>query len=195
MIQLIAPVTPHLAEELWETYGETSLVLTTPYPHHDPSISYESEEVGEYLLTKVIDDINEILKVTKMQPKKLYIYVAPQWKTQTFQRAIELAEGKAFNVGNLMKELMSDPDNKKRAKELSQYVGKLPGEIQRLNDTNRHRYQIPIDEKHYLINAQTYLKNLYNCEIEIASADEAEFYDPVNKRKFAIPLRPAIYIE
>jgi leucyl-tRNA synthetase len=94
-----------------------------------------------------------------------------------------------------MKELMSDPDNKKRAKELSQYVSKLPREIQRLSDTDSHRYLIHIDEKNYLRNARTYLKNLYNCQIEIVTADEAELYDPVNKRKFAIPLRPAIYIE
>ncbi len=195
MIQLIAPVTPHLAEELWETYGETSLVSKTRYPHYDTSINYETEEVGEYLLSKVIDDINEILKVTKISPQKLFIYVSPQWKTTIFQQAIDQAEGKTLNVGSLMKSLMANPENKKRAKELSQYVGKLPGEIQRLNDTDRRRYKIDIDEKTYLNQAIDYLNSLYNCEISIGDADDDTLYDPVNKKKFAVPLRPAIYIE
>ena len=90
---------------------------------------------------------------------------------------------------------MKDEKNKPFGKEISQYVGKLLGEIKRLNENDRHRYQIHIDEKKYLTNAELYLKDLYQCDISIFSMDDSTLYDPANKKRYAVPLRPAIYIE
>ena len=36
MIPLLAPLAPHIAEELWSRLGHTSTVLATPWPEHDP---------------------------------------------------------------------------------------------------------------------------------------------------------------
>ncbi|MBU0496793.1 MAG: leucine--tRNA ligase [Candidatus Thermoplasmatota archaeon] len=195
IIRLITPITPHLAEEVWEQYGETTFVSNASYPLYDSVISYKTEEVGEYLLAGVINDINEILKVTKITPTHLYIYIAPEWKQSVFQEAIRQAQKGSVNVAALIKQSMADPELKKLGKEIAQFVGKLPGEVRRLNETDQQRYLTHIDEKTYLSTAVDYLTTLFSCEIHICGADDTNLYDPVIKVRFALPLRPAIYIE
>ncbi len=41
LVQLIAPVMPHLAEACWEALGHASLVATTPWPEPDPALLVE----------------------------------------------------------------------------------------------------------------------------------------------------------
>ncbi len=50
-------------------------------------------------------------------------------------------------------------------------------------------------EKEYLEGAKKYLTDIFSCDIDISIATEKGIYDPANKSKFAVPLRPAIYIE
>ena len=99
------------------------------------------------------------------------------------------------NVGQIMKEVMSDPKMKQNAKEVSQFVGKLPGEVMKLNETDKKRYLTEIDEQDYLEKSKDYLKKVFSSDIQIYSADKKEIFDPANKKRFATPLRPAIYIE
>jgi len=190
----MTPVTPHLAEELWHL-GEKDLVSTTSYPTSNPKEISEKDEVGEYLLAEVVDDVNEILKVTKMTPKTIHIYVSPVWKRDAFKKALELDAEHKFNVGSMMKDLMADPKMKPVAKQVSQFVGKLAGEIKRLNETDKKRYLANVNEGKYLENAKEYLKDVFSCDIAIFSGDDKDLYDPANKVRYAVPLRPAIYVE
>jgi leucyl-tRNA synthetase len=43
LIQLIAPMMPHLAEECWNALGHKSLVATQPWPVFDPALIVENE--------------------------------------------------------------------------------------------------------------------------------------------------------
>ncbi len=194
-IKLITPIAPHLAEELWHELGNTKLVSTETYPEFNLKKLSDKDEVGEYLLSEVVNDINEILKVTKITPNKICIYTTSDWKQEILIKALELDSRNKLNVGMLMKEIMSDPSKKAIAKLISQFVGKLPGEIKKLSENDRNRYKVKIDEKNYLKNAIDYMKNVFSCNIEVFSADEKDIYDPANKTRFAVPLRPAIFIE
>lgn len=193
-IILMTPITPHLAEELWHINHDT-FVSTESYPVFDPKEISEEDEIGEYLLTEVTDDIYEILKVTKISPKKIHIYVSPTWKKIIFKKAIELDAENKLNIGLIMKEIMSDPDKKAIAKEISQFVSKIPVEIKKLSKNDKNRYLILFNGVKYLENAKDYIKKIFSCEVEIYDCDRKDLYDPMNKSKFAIPLRPAIYIE
>ena len=155
----------------------------------------EKDEIGEYLLSGVTNDITEILKVTKIKPKKIHIYTAPRWKVDIFRKVIKQVEENKFNIGATIKEAMSDPKMKTIAKEVSQYVGKLQGEIKKLSETDKQRYLIDFNEKEYLKQAKEYLENMFSCNIDVYSSDDKDIFDPQNKKRFAILLRPAIYIE
>jgi leucyl-tRNA synthetase len=191
----MTPIAPHLAEELWAIQGHNHFVSNEQYPEFDPKEISEKDEVGEYLLTRVIEDTNEILKVTKITPKKICIYTAPEWKQKIFRKALQLAAENQFNVGLIIKETLTDPLMKPLGQQVSQFVSKIGGEIKMFSEIDQERFLIPINEKDHLLNAKLYLNEVFKCEVEIYSADDITIYDPVKKIKFAIPLRPAIYIE
>jgi leucyl-tRNA synthetase len=45
LARLIAPFTPHLAEECWARLGETGMVLDAPWPSYDPALAADDEVV------------------------------------------------------------------------------------------------------------------------------------------------------
>jgi hypothetical protein len=65
----------------------------------------------------------------------------------------------------------------------------------KLNNIDKDRYLIDIDESKYLIDSKNYIKNIFSCEVEIYNSDDKNIYDPSNKVRNAIPLRPAIFVE
>ncbi len=51
VVQLLAPLAPHIGEELWERLGGTGSVMTAPWPAYDPALLVASEQ-------KVIVQVN-----------------------------------------------------------------------------------------------------------------------------------------
>lgn len=194
-IVLMTPITPHLAEELWATQRHNHFVSNEKYPEFNHKEISEKDEVGEYLITRVIEDTNEILKVTKITPKKICIYTSPEWKQKIFRKALQLAAENQFNVGLMIKDTLTDPSMKPLGQQVSQFVSKIGGELKMFSEIDRERFLIHINEKDHLLNAKLYLNEVFNCDVEIYSADDISLYDPAKKIRFAIPLRPAIYIE
>jgi len=193
-VKLMTPITPHLAEELWNEDND-NLISNQTFPTLNKDQLFPIAEVGEYLIKNLVDDINEITKVAKITPSKIFIYVSQKWKRDVFSKAITHSENNSLNIGDLIKELMNDPVLRKQGKEISKYTSKLPNEIKRLQDQDKKRYLTEIDEKQYLTIEKGYLEYLFNCTIDIYNADEQEKEDPENKSRFAAPLRPAIYIK
>jgi leucyl-tRNA synthetase len=192
--RLMTPITPHLAEELWLAQKQHLFISNEPYPAYNPLELSEKDEVGEHLLIHVIDDINQILKVTLITPKKICIYTAPAWKHTIYHKALQGSE-KTVNIGALIKDVMSDPAMKLLGQQVSQFVGKIAADLKMLNEADRQRYLVPLNEAEHLINAKNYLSEVFHSDIEIYSSDDKNIYDPAKKTKFAAPLRPAIYVE
>ncbi len=192
-IVLMTPVTPHLSEELWNK--DNLFVSNEKYPDFNSEKIHEKQEVGEYLLSETIKDISEILKVTKIKPNKIFVYTSPKWKKDIYKKSIKLSEKKDLNIGNIMKDVMADPEMKKKGKQVSKFVKKLPNEIIKLSENDKQRYKVEINEQEYLENSLKYIKNTFKCEVKIFSADDKNITDPKDKSRFSKPLKPAIYIE
>jgi leucyl-tRNA synthetase len=45
LVRLVAPFTPHLAEECWTRLGEEGMVLDAPWPEYDPSLAADDEVI------------------------------------------------------------------------------------------------------------------------------------------------------
>ncbi len=45
LLRLVAPFTPHLAEEGWTRLGEAGMILDAPWPVHDPALAADDEVV------------------------------------------------------------------------------------------------------------------------------------------------------
>ncbi|HEC82242.1 MAG TPA: leucine--tRNA ligase, partial [Thermoplasmatales archaeon] len=189
-IKLMAPFTPHLAEELWKKTGEQSFVSIKNYPEYNPDKISPENEVGEELIKNLVNDIREIIKVTKKTPKRIFLYTSPEWKYNVYHKVFEKD---AADAGNIIKEILQDEEMKRKGKEIAKFVGETVKELKTLSPSDKERYRLMIDEK-YLNAAKDFLQKEFNAEFIIENAEKAS-YDPANKARFAKPLKPAIYIE
>jgi leucyl-tRNA synthetase len=194
-IKLLTPYTPHLSEELWHLMGNTNYVSNENFPVCNKNKISERVESGESLLSDVIEDINEILKITKLKPKKIFIYTAPRWKKEMLNKSLTLIDNKDLNVGYIIKETLKDEKNKIIAHDIAKYAPKLLSEIKKLNEKDKYRYKVDLNENEYLKEASPYLKDVFSCDVEIIDCDQPNMYDPTKKSKYAAPLKPALYIE
>ena len=192
---LMTPVTPHISEELWTNYAKSGFISNEFYPKFDETKISIKDEIGEYLLQGVTEDITEILKVTKITPNKIFIYTSPSWKQEIFKKAIDFSSENKLEMSIFMKEIMSDPSMKSNAKQVSQFAGKIFNEVKKLSESDKNKYIAKLNEKEYLKSSEEYLKKLFSCEIKIFNVDDKDIYDPEGKTRFAVPLRPAIVIE
>lgn len=194
-VRLMSPFTPHLCEEVWEAMGHEDSISFAPYPLYNEDLLDAGAELAEELVKGTLNDVEEIIRVTKMTPQKVYLYTSPTWKNEAVKRACELHAEDSLEVGTLIKSLMANPEMKRFGKEIPKFVQKI---IPEFKGGGAERYgavaSSGLDEQALLKEAATFLEKEIGCPVEIFSADSPE-YDPEKKSRFAEPLRPAIYIE
>ena len=100
-----------------------------------------------------------------------------------------------LDMGTLMKSSMADPDVRRNGKEAPKFTQKLVQDVKKMGTSDLERFSANVDEVKYLKGAQDFLKKEFSVDIEIYSTDNPEKPDPQNKSRFAVPWRPAIYIE
>lgn len=192
---MMAPITPHIAEELWEYLGKECFVSTSNFPNViEEEIRLDVEEAEEFLKS-IVSDINEILNVTGIAPKHIRLYTSPKWKMQVFSMAIDLARRKELTIPGLTKMVMKDQVLKTYGKEASDFARKTAEALLKCSNDDLSRFEAKFDEFDFLSEAAQFLKNEFGCEISVHSADDPNAPDPQNKAKLAIPRRPAIYVE
>ncbi len=191
--QLMAPVTPHVAEEMWEHLGVPRFVSNSRLPEAVLTKGTESEEAKERLLSTLITDVSEILKVTSIKPSKLILMTAPSWKVEMQAKAASGSE-RTVDIGALIKEFMPLVPPEAR-KEAPAFAKTLAGEISRMSQDERGRGLARIDELSVLNAAKGFLEDQFGCEVLVFSADDPERTDPKNRAKQAKPGRPAVYVE
>ena len=181
-----APFTPHLAEELWEMSGGEGLVSIAGYPEAAKFAQDKDAEAAEEYLKSVQQDISDILKMTGMKPSKICLYTAHGWKYDIQQK---MAAG--ANMGEIMKEAMADPEMQKLGKQVSSFAGRLQKDAKKgtLTAINHD------SEFDTLKSASEFFSKEYDCEFSVYAGDDAEAYDPSNKRNVAGPGKPGIHAE
>jgi len=194
-VRLLAPFTPHVSEEIWEMLGEKGFVSLAPFPEPDASCSDPLSEFREEFIREVAEDIGEIVRVTKIAPKKLSLYSAPPWKWEVFRRALSMASEGHLYMSGFMKTVLEDPEIKRHAKELSRYAQKIVADIPKLSAEQLAKYRLPLDEQLALSDAREFFASEFNCEVLVFAAGDPGKYDPADKARNAVPLRPAIFIE
>jgi len=191
-IAAMAPITPHVSEELWEMCGFDGLV--SEYEFEPPAKGNAGAEIGETLIRDVISDISQIIKVTKIDPKRVIVYTSQSWKLEVMRVALELsAEGK-LDIPALTKACMSRPDIRKQGKAAQELAKKLAVDMSRTSNEGR-KALIQLNEKAHLSAASEFISSELNVKVEVMSADDPGIYDPQGKSGAAVPGRPAIYLE
>lgn len=187
--KLMAPFTPHIAEEIWEKLGNKGFVSLEKYPEYDENLEYPMAEAGEYLIKRLMDDLQEIFKVTGIKAKRIYVYVAEDWKWTVYEKIL-----REEDVGMVIKELMQDEKLRKIAKDVTKFVKDTVLDLKKLSQYDREIFMIKIDEFDVLKNSTEFLRQEFDADIIIERAENPS-YDPSNKSRYAKPLKPAIYVE
>ncbi len=184
-LRLLAPFIPYTCEELWLNSGAKGFVSLAPWPEADEGLIDRKAEIAEELVKGTARDVESILEVTKMKPKRILIYAAPTWKWRVYEVASSLQKQA---VKEVIGEVMKLEGVRKRGEEAVKYVNQL------MKDPSKLRFDVEIDELSSLKEAKSFLEKDFGAQVEIYGADE-DVYDPMNKRKHAAPMKPAIYVE
>jgi len=192
-VPLMAPVTPHLAEELWERLGMKGFVSALKLPEAESTEAHVAEEARERLVSTLMDDVTEILKVTSISPSRLVLMAAPAWKHMMVAKALE-AETKAIDIGALIKGAMASIPAEAK-KEVPAFAKEVATELSRIPPEERGRHRAGIDELEVLERAKRFFAEQFGCEVLVFSADDPARVDPKGRSRHAKPGRPAVYVE
>ena len=195
--RLLAPFAPYMCEELWSKMGHEDFVSVAPWPSYDENKVDVKAEETEKLVKNVLDDTSNILKATKMVPNQIYYYSAASWKWKAYLTSLKKSESGNINIGNLMKELMTDPELKPVAGKLAKFAQTITQEINRMpEDIKQTQLQVgALDESELLETAKAFFEKEFTVKLHIYTEDDSSIKDPQQKARFAKPYRPAIYIE
>ena len=195
-VAMLSPFAPHIAEEMWERLGNSGLVSRSAWPVPDnstESISVQSEE----LLHSTMEDIKNVLKVTKMKPQKIVLYTADSWKVKAFRKIASSVLAGQTNIGAMIKELISDPQTENIKKDPDFVKKSVNSILSESVEMRKLRVELdPINEKSILSSELSSLvKKEYGVNVEVFEESDSTKYDPKNKAKMARPFKPALFIE
>ena len=196
-VLMLSPFAPHIAEEIWEKLGNSELASKSAWPS-SIGIEIDSKSIQtETLLKSIIDDINNILKVTKILPKKITIYTAEQWESKAYNSILKNVLDGQTNIGTIIKSLIANKETEQIKKDPDFVKKTLNDILSEPVELRKGRMNIDqIDEKQIISSELSSLvKNDYDVELSVFSESDSEKYDPKNKAKAARPFKPAILIE
>ena len=196
-LKMLAPFAPFLCEELWNQTGEEGFISVASWPTfaaHKIDVPAEEQETE---ITNLMTDTSNILKATKITPKRICYYTAAPWKWQVYLKILEKTVTGEAKIGELMKEFVADKDLKPHMKDIA---GLVPRVIKALTKVSGERkvnmQQIKmVDENALLMGAATFLGERFNAEVSVYSETNQERFDPKQRAAMAMPYQPAIYIE
>jgi len=197
-VAMLSPFAPHVAEEMWQNLGNDGLVSKSAWPEFSKEKLDVTSIQSEELLKSTINDITNILKVIKITPKKIVIYVnSDSMKSKVYRKILGIMVGGQNNMGVVMKELIADPETTE-AKKMPDYIQKV---IKDLHSESEEIKTMKLesdsfDEKEFLSSELASIgKKEFGVEIEVYSESDDDIYDPKGKARHARPFKPAILIE
>ena len=186
LVLLLAPITPHLSEELWEKLGKKGFTSLEKWPKFEERYINEKIEFGEEMSARLISDIGEVLKLTNiLNPKSIKLIVSADWKYD-YVRELKKLLTKIFNPGEILKELMKT-DLKEYGQEISKMTPRFVSDQGKLP-------KVVLEQKEELTVLNEIKKTIeskFNSKVEIELAEKSN----EQKAKNAFPGKPAIIVQ
>jgi len=196
-LKLVAPFAPHICEELWSEIGEEGFISLAKWPQVSEKHVDIAAEEQENLIKEVIEDTLNVLKATKITPKKIFYYTASPWKWKVYLKVLEKLRYGEVKLNELMKGFAADEDLKKNIKDVAKFASKIVEEMSRIPEKRRENlFKVKaFDEKEVIEDAKDFLTDRFKAQIVVYNEGDKERYDPRQRAVLAMPCRPAIYIE
>jgi leucyl-tRNA synthetase len=186
-IRLLAPYTPYTCEQLWQQIGEVGLVSVAPWPQTDADrISIETE-LSEELIQRTVEDVESIRKLIRIAPTTLNLFYAPEWKWEIFRTLARHRDSR-----DTIREVMQDPEMRKRGKSAAEATRQIATLIHRLPpDLVARLLQHPIDEKKIFSAAIPFLEKDLGVKVRVVSSEESAH----PRGNATLPFKPALLLE
>jgi len=175
IVLMLSPFAPHLAEEMWEKLGNKGFVSIADWPNYDESKIDEELLYSEELVNAVSNDIRRLLKLIKIEPKKVTLFVADKWKYDLV-RSVKRIVKETREIKGVIEAIMI----KEHADEIRKIVPRL------VNDVSKIPQVILDQDKEYELFVQA--KDVFEKEFNL------KFQVKKNSEK-ALPGKPALLVE
>ncbi len=186
MVRLIAPFTPHLAEEAWERLGKEGFVSVASWPEPDESLIDEGSEAAVDLQERLVADVRTVMRLAGVEaPSGVKLIVAPGWKYRLASEFKSLL-GETRNPGEIIKRLMQDDEFRQHGKEVSKMVPALVKDPSKLPGTLLSHD----DEQARLREASSHLEGVFGCPVSVERAEDSG----EKKAGSALPGKPGIVL-
>jgi leucyl-tRNA synthetase len=194
-VRMLAPLTPHLAEELGE--GKfAGLVAVERFPGVDEFSRSEVADAHEAFLDRVEEDLRAVLRPAEERGEppveEAVFYVAEPWKEIVERWLRETVErGEEPNVRDVMARAASDPAVAAHRAEVAKYVQRVGHLVRGETPSTGPR----VEEEAALRGAEAYfVRRLGFASVKVVRESEASAIDPLGRRDRARPGRPAFYL-
>jgi len=178
IVRLLAPVAPHVTEELWSELDNDGFVTEAEWPTFEGDL--DRIELERQLVEDTREDVRQIVNVADIaDPSHVEIAVAPEWKFDAHEIA------RSFDGGNLVGEIMGNEEFRDKDG-APDYAKDLQAEQQTLTDTLD-----PATEASVLARARWLIAEEFDAEVTVRAGEEAD----ADLARKAEPGRPAIQIE
>jgi leucyl-tRNA synthetase len=178
---LMAPFAPHMCEEIWNRLGNKGFISTHKWPKHDSVMIDKKAEASENIVEQTRRDLIEVLKLTKMKPRKISLFVSHSWKYNLVKKAKKELE-KTRNLGEIIKNVAE----KERRKDAAYIVTKMLKGALSFEEVLNQKTELKV-----LKEAKAELEKEFKASLEIIKADETKEKKALN----ALPGKPAILVE
>ncbi|MFB6297150.1 MAG: leucine--tRNA ligase [Salinirussus sp.] len=178
LARLVAPLTPYLGEELWNTLRGQGLVVEASWPVPETDVSDYAAERN--LVRRLREDVREIVDVAGIDDaERIEVAVAPAWKHRARRLAREADPDEAI-VGRLL-----DDD------EIGRHGAAARAYAENLQDRRRglEPTLAPEAELGTLRRAAWLLRDEFDAAVTVERAEEGP------QARKATPGKPAIHIE
>lgn len=177
---LLAPLTPHVCEELWQMLRCKGFVSVARWPDSkDVLIDLESE-LGEEFLKTIIEDVERIKKIAKIEkPKNITLFVAEDWKFRVYMNVLRK---KDRDVNEITREIMQSESYGKATVNFIQNLYKRINELKPVLPKN--------SQSRILMESRGFLEKEFGCRTEITDSDKTEN----KKARNATPEKPGILV-
>ncbi len=172
----LSPIIPHICEELWEKIGGSGFVSLANWPEPDKRKIDENAERAEELVNQTLEDIKEIRKIVKIEPKQINIYVSPEWKYEVYSAALKKPK-------NIVQEIMKIETIKKQGSNAVKYAQSLAAKqlVEQLSQS---------EELEALKDAEEFFSKELGVTVKVVKAEE----NKSEKAQRAEPGKPGIEI-
>ncbi len=185
-LKLLAPICPHIVEELWEKIGNKKFIVQSHWPKYDEKFIDSKIDYLDKQYESLRSDIFDVLKLINMtNPAEIKIIISQDWKYH-FVKEFKVAFAESKDFKSISAKLLAS-DMKKYGQEVMKL---LPGML-------KDQSKIPEivlsakEEKDNIDERGVELAKEFDCAIIVEEADHST--EP--KAKNAWPGKPAIVVK